>query len=116
METVYLCQKLHIGRSREDSSPVPLAPPLSLPGLSEVVVTSQEKPKLKNHTKCGITTGGQVSTSGGLSDEDEIGSLLFAFLIFPGGILVENPSQLVSDFTNSPTAPRSTLTLTVGLR
>ena len=49
---------------------------------------------------------------------DGITSFSFSFLIFPCGILVEmqGPSQLVSDFTNSPTAPRSTLTLTVGLR
>ena len=36
---------------------VPLAPPLSLPGLSEVAVTSQGK--LKLHPKCG-KCGGRV--------------------------------------------------------
>ena len=39
---------------------VPLLPPLSVPGLPAVAVTSEERPRLQNHPRCGITTGGQV--------------------------------------------------------
>ena len=42
---------------------VPLLPPLSLPGLPAVAVTREERPRLQNHPKCGITTGGQVRLS-----------------------------------------------------
>ena len=40
----------------------PLLPPLSLPGLTPVAVTvnREERPRLQNHPRCGITTGGQV--------------------------------------------------------
>ena len=85
----------------EDSSPVPLAPPLSLPGLPAVAVTWQGKPKLKNHPKCGITTGGQVNTSRALNR-----NFFFSCPILLGGMLVEmqNPSKLVSNITNSPSS------------
>ena len=39
---------------------VPLLPPLSLPGLPAVAMTREERPRLQNHPRCGITTGGQV--------------------------------------------------------
>ena len=39
---------------------VPLLPPLSLPGLPAVALTREERPRLENHPKCGMTTGGQV--------------------------------------------------------
>ena len=39
---------------------VPLFPPLSLPGLPAVAMTREERPRLQNHPRCGITTGGQV--------------------------------------------------------
>ena len=43
---------------------VPLFPPLSLQGLPAVAVTvaREERPRLQNHPRCGITTGGQVRT------------------------------------------------------
>ena len=42
---------------------VPLLPPLSVPGLPAVAVTREERPRLQNHPRCGITTGGQVRRS-----------------------------------------------------
>ena len=39
---------------------VPLFPPLSMLGLPAVAVTREERPRLQNHPRCGITTGGQV--------------------------------------------------------
>ena len=41
---------------------VPLLPPLSMPGLPAVAVTTtrEGRPRLENHPRCGITTGGQV--------------------------------------------------------
>ena len=43
---------------------VPLFPPLSMQGLPAVAVTvaREERPRLQNHPRCGITTGGQVRT------------------------------------------------------
>ena len=38
----------------------PELPPLSLPGLPTLALTREEKPRLQNHPRCGITTGGQV--------------------------------------------------------
>ena len=44
---------------------VPLLPPLSMPGLPAVAVTTtrEDRPRLENHPRCGITTGGQVQFS-----------------------------------------------------
>ena len=41
---------------------VPLVPPLSMPGLPAVAVTTtrEGRRRLQNHPRCGITTGGQV--------------------------------------------------------
>ena len=39
---------------------VPLLPPLSMSGLPAVAVTREDRPRLQNHPRCGITTGGQV--------------------------------------------------------
>lgn len=41
---------------------VPLSPPLSMPGLPAVAVTTRRegRRRLENHPRCGITTGGQV--------------------------------------------------------
>ena len=41
---------------------VPLLPPLSMPGLPAVAVTTSRegRRRLENHPRCGITTGGQV--------------------------------------------------------
>ena len=41
---------------------VPLLPPLSMPGLPAVAVTTSRegRRRLQNHPRCGITTGGQV--------------------------------------------------------
>ena len=41
---------------------VPLLPPLSMPGLPAVAMTTtrEGRRRLENHPKCGITTGGQV--------------------------------------------------------
>ena len=41
---------------------VPLLPPLSMPGLPAVAVTTAREGirRLENHPRCGITTGGQV--------------------------------------------------------
>ena len=41
---------------------VPLLPPLSMPGLPAVAVTTtrEGRRRLENHPRCGITTGGQV--------------------------------------------------------
>ena len=41
---------------------VPLLPPLSMPGLPAVAVTTtrEDRPRLKNHPRCGLTTGGKV--------------------------------------------------------
>ena len=52
--------------SWSDKHPVPLLPPLSVPGLPAVamsVTRSSERPRLENHPRCGITTGGQVGLS-----------------------------------------------------
>ena len=52
--------------SLSDGHPVPLLPPLSVPGLPAVamsVTRSSERPRLENHPRCGITTGGQVGLS-----------------------------------------------------
>ena len=38
----------------------PVLPPLSVPGLPAVALTSEKRPRLQNHPRCGITTGGQV--------------------------------------------------------
>ena len=48
--------------SLSDGHPAPLLPPLSVPGLPAVAmsVTRSERPRLENHPRCGITTGGQV--------------------------------------------------------
>ena len=46
-----------------DTLRVPLLPPLSMPGLPAVamsVTRSSERPRLENHPRCGITTGGKV--------------------------------------------------------
>ena len=51
--------------SLSDGHPVPLLPPLSMPGLPAVamsVTRSSERPRLENHPRCGITTGGKVGT------------------------------------------------------
>ena len=37
----------------------PVLQPLSLPGLPTLALTREEKPRLQNHPRCGITTGGQ---------------------------------------------------------
>ena len=42
---------------------VPLLPPVSLIGLPALAVTREERPRLQNHPRCGITTGGQVCFS-----------------------------------------------------
>ena len=39
---------------------IPLLPPLSVLGLPTVALTREERPRLQNHPRCGITTGGQV--------------------------------------------------------
>ena len=41
---------------------VPLLPPLSMPGLPAVAVTTsrEDRPRLENHPRCGLTTGGKV--------------------------------------------------------
>ena len=39
---------------------VPLLPPVSMLGLPALAVTREERPRLQNHPRCGITTGGQV--------------------------------------------------------
>ena len=39
---------------------IPLLPPLSVLSLLTVALTREERPRLQNHPRCGITTGGQV--------------------------------------------------------
>ena len=43
-----------------ERQPVPLFPPVSMLGLPALAVTREERPRLQNHPRCGITTGGQV--------------------------------------------------------
>lgn len=62
----YLLAPLLSGLSspRKERHPVPLLPPLSLSNIPAVTVavTREERPRLQNHPRCGITTGGQVCT------------------------------------------------------
>ena len=59
---------------------VPLLPPLSMPGLPAVAVTTSRegRRRLENHPRCGITTGGQVRPF----------ALCVFINLFPGGMLV----------------------------
>ena len=49
-----------VSSSTLERRPVPLLPPFSLPGFPAVAVTREERPRLQNNPRCGITTGGQV--------------------------------------------------------
>ena len=42
---------------------IPSLPPLPLPDFPAVALTREERPRLQNHPKCGITRGGQVSVT-----------------------------------------------------
>ena len=58
----------------------PVLPPVSLPGLPTLALTREERPRLQNHPRCGITTGGQVCPKSALFNQ---------FInLFPGGMLV----------------------------
>ena len=64
----------------------PVLPPLSLPGLPTVALTREERPRLQNHPRCGITTGGQVGPKSALFNQ---------FInLFPGGMLVGLSDQI----------------------
>ena len=59
---------------------IPGLPPLPLPGFPVVALTREERPRLQNHPKCGMTTGGQVCVT-------HI-SIYVHRNIIPGGMLV----------------------------